>query len=577
LGFILIFIAKNRWWLRSGFFSVLLSMVLIAGPAVYAEEEKSPPSTPDKIWDWFKSPKLPDGSLILGTTSNYDKDKSQWKLDNSWLWVKSPTLPEGPLTLNESVALALRFNRTIKSAYLNRVTQKYTLAVAEDEFNPDLNITPGFTLSSSGPTAIDDFRQDTLTYATNFSATQKIKTGGNFTFAWANSFANAESSATPSLTSSWTLGFTQPLLRGAGVDINTVALRSARISDENNILSLQSTLISTITSVITTYRSYLQTYQKRGIAAESLNRTKKQLAINEALVETGRLAGVELIQSQADIAQKEFDFLTSRNNLDNSRLSLIQALDVNKASKVIPVEEDKSTLKLIKPDFEKSLKIALANRTDYLQALNNYEVSKMNLMVAKNSRLWDLSLTTSTSLSQTESDKLIKAEQKLANAGRADYSVGLSLTIPFGDRDRHSSYVSNTIGLENSRIALRELKENIEVDIKDRIRDIDLKILQLELAKRAKELSRKKLEAERLKLKAGLTTNFQIVSFQNDLVNAENNETDSIINYKNALTNFDQALGTTLKTWKVELVNQPETWDSILKKLEKNKFFDSDY
>ncbi len=479
------------------------------------------------------------------------------------------------MTLEESVALAMRFNRTIKSAYLDRVTQKYSLAVSEDEFVPDLTITPSYKVSSTGPTAIDDTRLDIHTYGANFSATQKIKTGGTITFAWDNSITDGESVDEYSLTTSWTLGFTQPLPKGAGIDINTVTLRTARIGEENNLLSLQSTLISTITSVITTYRSYLQTFQKRSIAADSLERAKKQLTINEALVETGRLAGVELIQSQADIAQKEFDFLTSRNNLDSSQLSLIQVLDVNKASNIVPVEEDKSTLKLMKPDYEKSLQIALANRTDYLQALNNYEVSKMGLMVAKNNRLWDLSLTTSTSVSRSDT-KFSNAERKLADAGRADYSVGLSLTIPFGDLSRHSSYVSSSIGLENSRISLRELKEGIEIDIKDRIRDIELKILQLVLAHRAKVLSKRKLEVEMIKLKAGLTTNFQIVTFQNDLVTAENSETDSIINYKNALTNFDQALGTTLKTWKIKLVNQPETWTSILDKLEQNKFFDSD-
>ena len=79
-----------------------------------------------------------------------------------------------------------------------------------------------------------------------------------------------------------------------------------------------------------------------------------------------------------------------------------------------------------------------------------------------------------------------------------------------------------------------------------------------------------------MKLKSGLTTNFQVVTFQNDLRTSEINETDSIINYQNALTEFDQALGTTLKTWKIELVNQPETWDSILYKLEEDKFFNSD-
>jgi outer membrane protein len=567
----------NNWIFRAKYGSVLLILALFSASAVYAEEKKEKSSSIlDKLFFWNKAPKFSDDKKFRKRSAQTQKKgKPKKNFDESWLWMKAPKLPDGPMTLEESVAIALRYNRTIKSAYLNRITQKYSLAVSNDEFYPDLTITPSFTLGSTGPTTATDFRQDTYTYGTNFSATQKVKTGGTFTFAWAHSLADVEANVRPDLTSSWTLGFTQPLLKGAGIDINTVALRTARINDENNILSLQSTLISTITSIITTYRSYLQTYQKRGIAAESLERANKQLNINKALVDTGRLAGVELIQSEADIAQKEFDFLTSRNNLNASLLTLIQSLDINKQTKIIPVEEDRKKVKMIKPDYEKSMQIALANRTDYLQALNSYEVSKMDLMVAKNSRLWDLSFTGSTSLSKTES-RFINTQRQLGSAGRADYSVGLSLAIPFGDRGRHSSYVSSSVGLENARIALRELKQGIEIDIKDRIRDIELKILQLGLARRARELSKRKLEAERVKLKAGLTTNFQIVSFQNDLVSAQNNETDSVIDYMNALTNFDQALGTTLKTWKIDLVDKPESWDSILQQLEENKFFNLD-
>ncbi|MBT6325055.1 MAG: TolC family protein, partial [Bdellovibrionales bacterium] len=184
------------------------------------------------------------------------------------------------MRLEESVALALRHNRTIKSAYLNRISEKYTLQVAEDEFNLDYSITPQYGLSSTGRSAVDVPRVNTHSYGSSFSLSKRAKTGASLSFAWANSITDAEE-AKPSLTTSWTLSATQPLLRGAGIDVNTVNLRTARITNENNILSLQSTLISTITSIITTYRTYLQTYRKRNIAKQALNRTKKQLKVNK--------------------------------------------------------------------------------------------------------------------------------------------------------------------------------------------------------------------------------------------------------------------------------------------------------
>ena len=76
---------------------------------------------------------------------------------------------------------------------------------------------------------------------------------------------------------------------------------------------------------------------------------------------------------------------------------------------------------------------------------------------------------------------------------------------------------------------------------------------QLELARQTRVFSQQKLDIENKKLKAGQTSNFQLVSFQNDLINAQNNELSNFINYINALTNLDQTLGTTLKTWRIEV------------------------
>lgn len=44
------------------------------------------------------------------------------------------------LTLAESIALTLRNNRSLFNARLSRVTQKFDLKVAEDEFWPDVNV-----------------------------------------------------------------------------------------------------------------------------------------------------------------------------------------------------------------------------------------------------------------------------------------------------------------------------------------------------------------------------------------------------------------------------------------------------
>lgn len=50
----------------------------------------------------------------------------------------------------------------------------------------------------------------------------------------------------------------------------------------------------------------------------------------------------------------------------------------------------------------------------------------------------------------------------------------------------------------------------------------------------------------------GRTTNFEVVSYQNQLVQAQLAETSKQILYVKALLSLDQILGTTMETWQVK-------------------------
>ena len=123
--------------------------------------------------------------------------------------------------------------------------KKYSLAVAEDQFNPDLFITPTLKQDSSKSTAD---RSTTNGAGVSVNIPLPLKSGGKFNFIWDNQFASPESGDN-SYNSSWRLNFTQPLLRGFGIDVTTSNLASARIANDNQILDLQSTIMQTITSV----------------------------------------------------------------------------------------------------------------------------------------------------------------------------------------------------------------------------------------------------------------------------------------------------------------------------------------
>jgi outer membrane protein TolC len=471
------------------------------------------------------------------------------------------------MTLAEAISLALRTNRSVQMAYLDRTVQKFDLKVAEDKFWPNVNLDGSVSRTDAdyktvkGPGRTEtDTRTDELSGAV--SVIETIPTGGTFQFIWNPAFNDYRNDGSQSggdisrqrsdgYASTWNVSFTQPLLKGGGIDVNTASVTQARLNEEANILSLKSTLINTVTSVINAYRAYIQARDQVEISKASLERARNLVEINKLLIDSGRMAEVELVQSQAEVASREFSYEGVLNNFDRARLALIKILDIPKETRFVLADE--GDVQRIEPDPDTCTRAAFENRPDYLQALLGLERSRINLVLAENNRLWDLSLNAAYGESDSRTDQTVDGldDPRLNNEG-SEWRVGLNLQIPlWGDLTREQAILSAEASLRKTKIGLKELKDNVETEVLDAIRDVLAKLKQVDLARLSRKLSEQKLMIEETKLKAGRSTNFQLVSFQNDLVNAQNAELNAITDYRNALSALDQVLGTTLDTWQI--------------------------
>ena len=470
------------------------------------------------------------------------------------------------MSLTEAILLALRNNRTIKNAYLDRVAQKFNLKVAEDEFIPNLYVDGVIERSredsdsiSGGLKTTSTSKTDTREVATTL--TEKIPTGAQFSFIWSHSKFNDDASSSGSEsqddtgTGSWEASVTQPLLKGGGIDVNMASLRISRNQEQQNILGLKSTLIDTVTQTIVAYRSFLQANHQVKISKASLKRSKANLDVNKLLVETGRMPAMDVIQAEADVANKEFLHQQILNQLDSARLNLINQLDIDKHTQIIPTEMIQ--IDKIEPDLRTCTDLAFKNQPTYLQALLNLKILKINLVVAQNNRLWDLSLQANYSSTGKYSKQNFPSGFERTDLNSDQWTLGLSLSFPlYGDLTREQQIITAKTNLRKAEISLQETRFSIELAIKDAVRNVNSNRTQVELATKARILAEKQLAVEQEKLNVGRSTNFQLVTFQNDLVNAQNNELNAKIAYLNALSRLDQIIGTTLDTWKIEFKNE---------------------
>lgn len=442
--------------------------------------------------------------------------------------------PPVPLSLTDAVALGLRENRTIRSAYLERIAQRFDLVVARSAFLPRVNIVAGVSQDRAG-----DFTTRTTTLAP--TGAWLLPTGALVEFSWARSTTRADGARGTAESSA--VSVTQPLLRGAGLAVNQAPVRIASLQEQINKLALRSTVSDTVTQIVLAYRTLLQAQESVRLAKEGLARSQALLDTNQALIDAGRMAAADILQTRADVATQRLAVLQAEQQQASSQLVLLRLISLDLRTNVVaadPVKPERLTV-----DGEQVIALALDSRMDMLAQRKAVEQDREELRIARNNRLWDLSV-----VGGVRRDKGIGA----AGLGpETSSTVGVQLNIPLGDYTLKQGEIRATTALRVGEVRLEDLRQAVEAQVRDAVQGLDGAWLQLEAARDARELAAQALTFAGDKLRAGRASNFEVLSFEASLRSAEVQELAAGINYLNALTTLDQQVGGTLATWRIDL------------------------
>ena len=454
------------------------------------------------------------------------------------------------LTLNDVIILGLENNRTIKNQYLDRIVQRQDLIVAEDKFNP--NFTPNLSINWS------DITQGNSTVMTNglrLSAglVIKIPTGGELNMSWVGQRQQQNSQGSGGsdrdvLRQNLELTFKQPLLRGAGQRVNRADIEIARITETINLLDLKSTLIDKTTEIIISYRRVLQAQEEVKIDLQALENAKKTVENTQFLIDAGRIAKAELITVQSQVADQEIALLSSRNNLRQRRLDLLELLDIDEDVNIIASQN----LEIQPPtlDIDRIRQSILEHQPSYLKAKLNLENAKTQLVIDENKRRWNIDLET-----------VVRHDPApYANNNKTQLSAGLTFSKALGDRSIERDFQRSRVDVLKLENDLKETIQKVNTEVTKNLQDIELNFKKVELSRQATKLAELQLSNEVEKIKLGFQGRrlLDLVDFQSKLNEAQNNELNAKIDYLNALTNLEKNLGITLDTLGITLEQQPE-------------------
>jgi outer membrane protein TolC len=437
------------------------------------------------------------------------------------------------VALSEIIYLALENNIDVKNAYLDRLVQKSALSAAESKFSP--RFTPRFTVNLDPIQDRARLANGALTAQLEAEVSMPLPTGGNIAFAWTgDALSRDDQTRNGVFRQGYRLELTQPLLRGAG-SIAALDIQQARLTEQNNLQTLRTTLTDKITEVILAYRQLLQAQQQVIIEGQSLANAQQSLLVTQALIDAGRKAPVDRVQNQADIANRRVTLLTAQNDLESQRISLLRLLDLPQSRPFQAEPLTEISAPILNPD--RLLSIASSNPSQ-IQSQLAVELDRLELRLAQDRRRWDLSLRASLS------DKTNQV---------SDARIALSASRSLGDRSLDQSLKQAEIRLQKSELLAKRSQQNLELDVRDRLRTVNLTYAQLTLSRQATQLAQQQLVIEQQKFRVGRSNNLDVIQLQNALSQARAGELGATIEYLNSLTRLDQTLGTTLETWKLQV------------------------
>jgi outer membrane protein TolC len=363
------------------------------------------------------------------------------------------------LTLSDAIFLGLRDNRSIRSAYLQRIAEKFDLRVEKERFNPKLTLTGNYGSSRSN----QDGRYRTADITPTVTLLSKY--GTQFSLSWtsrADNTAPAGSRSTSTSGNDATFSVSQPLLRGGGKNIATASLRLARLAEQANKLKLKATVSDTITQIIAAYNELLRSQEQLKIARDGLERSRQLAEVNKAMIAAGRMAKFEALQTEADSTTQELTVEETSNQLQASRLNLLHLLALDSNTRITAA--DSPVTRRTEISFGKALSAALEQQPAYLSQILASEQAGINLEVARNNQLWDVSLQASRSRQSTSGG---------IGSGRnwTNY-VGIQANIPIGDLGLKQTEVRAKVDVKNQEIMLADARQNLEIQVDNAVRDL---------------------------------------------------------------------------------------------------------
>lgn len=462
------------------------------------------------------------------------------------------------LTLEQCRALTLENNLDLKVQLINPAIAAERVSQQEAQFEAAFSAGVSYAKTDTPVASTLDISGSNLDYTyTDLGVSVPLRTGGTVSFDVVDNRTKTDSIFSifnPSYSSDFSASISQPLLRNAGRRVNTYAIR---IAEYDRQITDARTKLEMIRIIAAVDRVYWRLYAARRELDVRRQQYELALALFEQaqrFVSAGEMAQIEVIRTEAGVAQRLEAIIVSENNVRDRERELKQTL--NKAG----LEMETATVLILttEPDpvryeLEKQRLVAIAieQRMEMLELELQIAQDASTLNYMQNQTLPLVTMDYTYNINGLGSTR-DNSYDLLFDKRFEDHRLGLQLLVPLGNESAKSQ-LRQAFYQRRQRLASRDSRKAlVEYEVLNAIDQIEANWQRILAGRQSTILESRLFEAEKRQFEFGLVTSTDVLQVQTNFADAQSSEILALAEYQIALVDLAFATGTLLGSAKIQ-------------------------
>ena len=500
----------------------------------------------------------------------------------------APALPiraaasERPLALDQAVALALSKNEALTIERESLAAARAAVGAAKGAYDPSLALDYGWRKASepanssfSGAPA-GRLAPETEVAEGNAAIRQLLPTGGRVELRAGGSRSTTDGSLTPlspAFGAQMGVELRQPLLRDRSIDAARLSVRIATTGRDGANAALRRATVETVAAVERAYWGLGAARRAVLVREQAVQLAQEQLRETQIRTGSGALPRTELAQPQAELERRRGELFAAREAAARAQntlklLILSGADDPAWADSLAPAED--LTANPTPVEIGTALERALSARPELAIAEASLRRRRAERAFARDGMWPSLDAVVSYDrfgLAGSQNPAASGAipapdgdlHRAFESAGEGDFDatrLGVELGLPLFNRAARGDAAVALHVQRQAEADLARVRKAIRAEVLDAAAALETAGQRIEAARSGRAAAETQLGAERDRFASGLSTNFLVLTRQNDLSRARLDEISANADYLTARTEMARASGTLLEERGIHVENK---------------------